>query len=343
MPINRKHALRSALVVTTALSTAFIGGVPAVAQPPGSASEAAKHLRELARQAAALTEDVKKAQDDHAARQRELDAATSAAHQADLVAQRSRRQEERFRSRVDELTAASYRGARLNTLSTLLTSESPGSFLDRATAVEALAQDNNQAVRALATATRRAESAQQRAADERARAARAEADAARLQHDIAVREEAMDAQIAQVKQQYSQLSSAEQGALSGGGSDVGPIAGSGVAIAAVNAALGKQGSPYVWGAKGPDEFDCSGLVQWSYQRAGKFLPSSTRSQVSTGTSVSEGELEPGDVIFFYSSASHNGIYIGGGKVVHAPTEGQDVKVENYQYIGDVHSIRRMAG
>jgi len=99
----------------------------------------------------------------------------------------------------------------------------------------------------------------------------------------------------------------------------------------------------VWGAKGPDEFDCSGLVQWSYQQAGKSLPSSTRSQVSAGTSVSEDELKPGDVIFYYSSASHNGIYIGGGKVVHAPTEGQDVKVENYQDIGEVHSIRRMAG
>lgn len=343
MPINRTHVLRSALVVTTALSTAFIGGVPAAAQPTGSVSDAAKRLRELSRQAEVLTEDVKKSQDDHAARQRELGAATAAAQQAELVAERARGEEKRFRGQVDELTAASYRGARLNTLSTLLTSESPRSFLDRATAVEALARDNNQMVQALATATRRAESAQQRAADERARAARAEADAARLRHDIAIRKEAMDAQIAQVKQQYSQLSAAEQGALSGDRSDVSPLAGSGVAIAAVNAALGKQGSPYVWGAKGPDEFDCSGLVQWSYQQAGKSLPSSTRSQVSAGTSVSEDELKPGDVIFYYSTASHNGIYIGGGKVVHAPTEGQDVKVENYQDIGEVHSIRRMAG
>ncbi|TDD90112.1 NlpC/P60 family protein [Saccharopolyspora karakumensis] len=327
------------------MSTAVIGGAPAAAQPqePDSASGAAQRLRELARQAEVVTEDVKKAQDDHAARQRELVEATSAAQRAEAVAQRARADESRFRDRVDELTAASYRGARLNTMSAVLISESPDAFLQRATAVETLAADNAEVVHALAAATRQAGSAQRRAADARARAARAESDAGRLRQDIAGRKAAMDAQVAQVKRQYDELSSTEQDALRGSGGDVGPIGGSGIAISAVNAALSKQGSPYVWGAKGPEEFDCSGLVQWSYEQAGKSLPSSTRTQVSTGTSVSEGQLRPGDVIFYYDSASHNGIYIGGGKVVHAPTEGQDVKVEDYRDIGDVHSIRRMVG
>ncbi|WP_433871485.1 NlpC/P60 family protein [Saccharopolyspora sp. CA-218241] len=335
----------TALVAATALSTALIAGVPATAQPeePGSASDAAQRLRELSREAEVVTEDFKKVQDDHAARQRELDASTAAAHRADQAAEQARREEERFRGEVDQLTAASYQGARMNTLSALLTAESPESFLDRASALDALARDNNQAVHAVVTATRRAESAQRRAAEERARAARAEAEAARLQQEFAVRKDEMDARVAEVKEQYDQLSAQEQEALSGDDTDVGPVSGSGTAIAAVNAALSKQGSPYVWGAKGPNQFDCSGLVQWSFEQAGLSLPASTRTQVSTGTSVTESQLQPGDVIFFYDSASHNGIYIGGGNVVHAPTEGQNVKVEKYDYIGDVHSIRRMTG
>lgn len=153
----------------------------------------------------------------------------------------------------------------------------------------------------------------------------------------------MDAEVARVKQQYDRLSPAEQDSLSGESSNVGSIAGAGAAVQAVNAALGKQGSPYVFGAKGPSQFDCSGLVQWSYKQAGVDVPGSTKSQVSEGRGVSRSDLRPGDVVFYYSSASHNAMYIGGGKVVHAPTEGQDVTVEELDEIGDVNSIRRFVG
>lgn len=343
MPLNRKtHTMRTALVATTALSTVVIGAMPAGAQPD-SASEAAQRLEELSKKAEVLTEDFKKAQDDHAARKRDLAEATATARKADKAVQEARGKQERFQVQVDELASASYRGARLNTISALIDSESPAAYLDRATAMEALARENNEAVEALSNATQQAESAQQQAKDARARASAAEKEAARLQRDIASRKEAMDAKIAEVEEQYDQLSAEEQDELAGDGTDEGPIAGSGAAVEAVNAALSKQGSPYVWGAKGPDSFDCSGLVQWAYQQAGVSLPASTQSQVSEGTEVSESELQPGDVMFFYSSASHNGIYIGNGQIVHSPQTGQDVKVEEYQYIGDVHSIRRMAG
>ncbi|MGO4201971.1 C40 family peptidase [Rhodococcus sp. TAF43] len=108
--------------------------------------------------------------------------------------------------------------------------------------------------------------------------------------------------------------------------EVTPVAGS-TGQAAANAAQSKIGSPYVWGATGPNSFDCSGLVQWSYKQAGKSVPRTSYDQVSGGTPVSKSNLQPGDVIGFYGS-DHVGIYIGNGKVVHAPTEGENVKVSS---------------
>ena len=340
-----RTAKRTALVAATALSTVFISGMPAVAQPdqPANSSEALQKLRELSKQAEVLTEDYKKAQDDHQAKEQALQRFTAAAAQADKVAGEARAQEEALRGKVDELSRASYKGSRMNTLSALVGSERPKQFLDRAAALDLMSQRNDRAVHAMAEATKRAEKAQGEARDAESKATKAERDAAKIEGDIAGRKQQMDAQVAQVKEQYDNLSEEDQSALEGVSSAVGQLAGSGAAVEAVNAALSKQGSPYVFGAKGPDEFDCSGLVQWAYKQAGVSLPSSTRSQVSVGKEVSQSEMKPGDIIFFYSSASHDGIYIGNGKIVHAPTEGQDVTVEEVEYMGEVNSVRRVAG
>lgn len=93
---------------------------------------------------------------------------------------------------------------------------------------------------------------------------------------------------------------------------------------ALDAALSKLGAPYVWGATGPDAFDCSGLVQWAYRQAGVSVPRTTYDQVNGGSPVGRGDLQPGDVVLF-SGAQHVGLYAGDGTVVHAPTSGQPVK------------------
>ncbi|MFF0816964.1 C40 family peptidase [Rhodococcus sp. NPDC003318] len=93
---------------------------------------------------------------------------------------------------------------------------------------------------------------------------------------------------------------------------------------ALDAALSKLGAPYVWGAAGPDSFDCSGLVQWAYRQAGVSVPRTTYDQVKGGSPVGRGDLQPGDVVLF-SGAEHVGLYAGDGIVVHAPTSGQPVK------------------
>lgn len=98
------------------------------------------------------------------------------------------------------------------------------------------------------------------------------------------------------------------------------------AAAAVSYAHQKLGSPYVWGATGPNAFDCSGLVQAAYRAAGVALPRTTYSQIAAGRRVSRSELLPGDLVFFYAGISHVGIYVGNGRMIHAPNPSAPVRV-----------------
>ncbi|GHH13363.1 C40 family peptidase [Streptomyces lanatus] len=98
------------------------------------------------------------------------------------------------------------------------------------------------------------------------------------------------------------------------------------AAAAISYARTKIGSPYVWGATGPDAFDCSGLTQAAYRSAGISLPRTTYSQIDAGRRVSRSELLPGDLVFFYSGISHVGLYIGDGQMIHAPNPSAPVRV-----------------
>ncbi|MER7838842.1 NlpC/P60 family protein [Streptomyces sp. NPDC096040] len=98
------------------------------------------------------------------------------------------------------------------------------------------------------------------------------------------------------------------------------------AAAAVAYAYTKLGSPYVWGATGPHAFDCSGLAQAAYRSAGVSIPRTTYAQIDAGHRVSRSELQPGDLVFFYSGISHVGIYIGDGQMIHAPNPSAPVRI-----------------
>jgi len=111
-------------------------------------------------------------------------------------------------------------------------------------------------------------------------------------------------------------------------------------LSALNSALNKIGSPYRWGAAGPSAFDCSGLVTWSFAQAGIPMPRTSRAQSTVGTPVAEADLQPGDLVFFYSPVSHVAIYIGGGKVVHASTSSSPVKISNLSTM-PFHNARRV--
>ncbi len=95
---------------------------------------------------------------------------------------------------------------------------------------------------------------------------------------------------------------------------------------AVDTALAQVGDPYVYGAAGPDSFDCSGLTMYAWAAAGVSIPHASSMQPGAGSPVSITELMPGDLVFYYSPISHVGMYIGNGQIVHAPHPGSVVEV-----------------
>ena len=112
----------------------------------------------------------------------------------------------------------------------------------------------------------------------------------------------------------------------------GAAAGQSQIVTMLNAALSRQGMPYVWGAAGPTSFDCSGLVQWSFAQAGVRMPRVAADQARTGPAVPVSQLQPGDLLFYHTDPtdpgyiSHVAIYLGGGKMIQAPQPGQNVEV-----------------
>jgi cell wall-associated NlpC family hydrolase len=96
--------------------------------------------------------------------------------------------------------------------------------------------------------------------------------------------------------------------------------------ALVDFARSELGAPYAWGGARPSGFDCSGLVQYSFDRIGIEVPRTAAQQRAASTPLGIRQLKPGDVVFFVTNhrQNHVGIYIGGGKFIHAPRTGEDV-------------------
>ncbi len=132
------------------------------------------------------------------------------------------------------------------------------------------------------------------------------------------------------------VSSVGVGASVGTGSATGTGTGDSMTPAEVNtmlqAALSRRGMPYVWGAAGPQAFDCSGLVEWSFAQAGLTMPRVAADQALTGAVVPVSQLAPGDLLFYRTDPtdpgyiSHVAIYVGNGWMIQAPQPGMDVQV-----------------
>lgn len=120
-------------------------------------------------------------------------------------------------------------------------------------------------------------------------------------------------------------------AVMGSGIALAPDASAATSIKAKAYSTGKAqiGDPYKYGAAGPNAFDCSGLIYYSYKKNGKTLPRVAQSQYNKSKHISKANRQVGDLVFFGSTGNiyHVGFYAGNGKVLHAPKPGRDVKYE----------------
>lgn len=318
--------------VSFAQSPATAAPAPALQAPPSNSSDALAKYHDLAAQAEKINQDYLAAQDSLKAKQGDLDKATADLAAATQLGAQASGNVDRYRVDVDKFAGASFTsGVQLNKLSALLAGDSAQDFLDRSSALDVLASEKDQALNNLTGAVQQASDAQKKAADAQGRAQAAKDAASKLTDSIAAQKQSLQDQLTQLEAANSALSSTDQASRRDTGGDApGLKAPTAAAQIALDAALSKRGSDYVWGSTGPNTFDCSGLMLWAYKQAGITLPRTSGEQSTFGAAVPRDQLEPGDLVFYYSPVSHVGMYIGNGLMVHAPDTGDVVKISPLQ-------------
>lgn len=348
MRAHARLAVRRIVVVATAVMAVVVGLIPAAAQP-AEPDDPMKRYQQLGTRAAAAEEDLAEAQRELARSRKERTDTVDDVATAAVMARRAAGAERRTRGQANKFAAATYRGASFSGVATLLSSDSKYDYLERAAIVDMLASQKNRALASRRATVDKAAAARTDAATARERADRAIKAAERAVTVIEARQATLDEQIQQVRQALDALPDAQRdelGEVQDNGSYEGPP---GAANDALQAALSKRGSEYQWGAEGPNEFDCSGLTSWAYNQAGVSLPRTSREQFRVGRAVDRSELQPGDLVFYDDGSGdpgaihHVGMYVGDGKMVDAPTEGQVVDVRSAEGDGHYIGARRIAG
>ncbi|MFF2325375.1 MULTISPECIES: NlpC/P60 family protein [unclassified Streptomyces] len=261
----------------------------------------------------------------YAARAKKLDASRAAARTALADS----------RDEAGQLAREQYQGqSEIASYMRLLLARDPEHFLDQEHVVRRAAAGRAATVKRLSSAEKRADdlaAASRKVLDrQRELAARQ-----RTQRDaVQSRLKAVEAMLAELSgSQLAELSRLEQRNMakaqdtltaSGALSAAGPPSRAGGE--AVTYAIGQVGKPYVWGAEGPDSFDCSGLTSQAWASAGRVIPRTSQEQWRQLPKVPLNALRPGDLVVYFPKATHVALYIGNGQVVQAPRPGAQVKV-----------------
>jgi peptidoglycan DL-endopeptidase CwlO len=254
-------------------------------------------------------------------------------HLAELrgIIGQSRKTQDRVDGRLNDAAREAYKN-QVSNLGLILSSDSFATLSDRLYYLDAAAQEQaDLAIRAGVAqeqAQRAAEEVQRAVAQQRALLDRLGQQRAAIEDGIAEQQSLVERLEDELQQQLiEQRQQAAQAAATGSApqapevTNPPPVSGSGAA-AAISAAESVLGVPYVYGGASPQSgFDCSGLTMWAWAHAGVSLPHSSQMQYSSLPHVSKDQLQPGDLVFFYSPISHVGLYVGGGTMIHAPHTG----------------------
>lgn len=298
------------MVTSTALVSVFWHSAPASAEP--SLNEARSAVRQLTTKMRNANENVNRARD-------ELE--ESQKRQNDLESKLGDLQKryDETSAKTGKLGAAAYKNGGNVSFGSVLSSGGPQTMLDQLSYIDVINSVNAKLLRENTAAQKKLNEAKKGIDDEVNK--RKETTAAAENQ-----KKSLQADYDKWKKLRDRLSPSD--ALEDGINGTYDGSASGKAEDVVKFAYAQLGKPYVFGAGGPGSFDCSGLTAAAWKKGGVFLPHSARQQYSklSGRRVSLGSLLPGDLVFFYSGVSHVGIYIGSGKMIHAPEPGQSVKI-----------------
>lgn len=307
--------LATLTAVLTALATVLIGpslGPSAQAKP--DLETVKKQVEELDRQAEIASERYNEAKVKVAQSRTKLTALN-----ADLDRQQA--VVDAMRDQVAALVVEQFQGNTLSTTSQLVLSSNPDAFLDNLNAVSAYNNQRGQVMADYSTQLDRLKLRKVAAEDESDRLTALKSQMLQDKREI-------DGKVAKAQSILDRLEAEARAKLLGGDytGSIPTFSGSGRAAVALRFALAQVGKRYVYGATGPNSYDCSGLTMAAWGAAGVGLPHSSRAQQGSGMRVAQSDLQPGDLIFYYSPVSHVGMYIGNGLIVDAANPRSDVRI-----------------
>jgi peptidoglycan DL-endopeptidase CwlO len=308
--------------VVVAVAVATVGVV--LPSDPGIAAQQATppSLQTLIAQAKQLSNQINTLSEQYDGMKIELTQARLEEQTAAQTANRDASQLGTGQAQVGQLAAESYMTGSVDPTLQFISSSNPQTVVGRASIMLQLDDEKGTQVNALATAENAARRArltaqqQQNVVTGLVKAIQTKTNAIQSKMDVL-----NGAAYTQAMAIFSQTGQYPDYTIPGGNS---------VGAQALREALTRRGCPYVWGAAGPCEFDCSGLVVWAYGQIGIHLDHYTGDLWNEGIHVSRSELQPGDLLFFYD-LDHVGIYIGGDLMVDAPDFGQDVMVQQIDW------------
>jgi cell wall-associated NlpC family hydrolase len=356
-----KRCAVGALAALVAFSSIITGA--ALADP---AQDALAKFKELARESEQTTEAMHSAQIDLDEKLSEQRTADTNRADAQAAADAAKSQLATFQSAVNQFAAAMYMGGRTDDMGAILTADSPQQLIGTLATQRVIATQMSAQMASYRGASARAVQAERASAKSAIEARTTAEQAAAVRANLQSKQSQLQSQMAVVKSKYVALTQQQRAALAKPGPPPPPRAAAppppppgeedpeaseppeapdpesdgDQRAAAVEAALTQLGSSYVWGGETPGAFDCSGLVMWAFRQAGVALPRSSQAMDHGGQAVALDDLQPGDVLTFHRDASHVGLYLGDGLMVHSPNFGETVRVAPMTESGPIHNARR---
>ncbi|MFF2040349.1 NlpC/P60 family protein [Kitasatospora sp. NPDC058170] len=325
---------RMAVVTTAVAGGAVFSAGPALAEPAPALNSVKEQVDQLNEEAEQSIERYNGFQE----KQRRLQG--EAGRIQEKVA-RGQEEMNQLRTQLGAIAAEQYRTGGIDPSVQLMLSSDPGSYLDRAAA-------QNQVVDSQTALLKQARNDQRRLDQDRTEATAMLAQLDSVGTALAEEKKKVQDRLAQAQALLNKLSAGDRARVNAQDAAArasraaerpaftGPATGR--AAAAVQFAYAQLGKPYVWSATGPNGFDCSGLTGAAWRAADVRLPRISQDQWNAGQRISRADLQPGDLVFFYPDLHHVGLYIGDGKMIHAPRTGKNVEVlpiSAMPYVGGV--------